>query len=126
MSSWVEAPTANCLIVLSCLNEALCAFVQFASLKQHPTAARRGLIYLLRNFGHRYLEDVADALRPLLADPVAREAVTILEEDYCRHDNIGPMRAAAFLDRQADLDYRSDLAGAVFTFLEILRRPKGP
>lgn len=77
------------------------------------------LLYLLRNYGQR-LQDVAEALRPLLDHPEAQRAMEILKADFCDPENIGPMRAAAFLGRERDVDYRADQAGLARELLRLL------
>lgn len=77
------------------------------------------LLYFLRNYGVS-LEAVADLMRPLLGHPEAQRALEILKEDYCDLENIGPVRAAAFLGRESDVDYRSDQAGTVRALLRLL------
>lgn len=53
--------------------------------------------YMIRNFG-RGVEEVASRLRPLLNDPSAKLAITILGEDFLEHDGLGARRVAAFLN----------------------------
>ena len=67
------------------------------------------------------LEVLADALRPLLDDPQAQRALEILKTDYCDPENIGPMRAAAFLGKEREVAYRSDLAGQIRQLLRLLQ-----
>lgn len=74
------------------------------------------LVYVLQNFGAGY-EDVANALRPHLADPVTKEGLAILRSEFATAASIGPMRAASFLGRQADDAYKADVVGAVSELL---------
>lgn len=53
------------------------------------------LFYVIRNYGTG-VEDVADALIPLLNEPEAGEALGILRRDFLEREAIGPRRAAEF------------------------------
>jgi hypothetical protein len=68
--------------------------------------------YVLRHFGES-VEVVAERLKPLLDDSVAREAVGYLREDFAALDSIGPSRVAAFLGRSDDDAFKADVAGLV-------------
>ena len=76
------------------------------------------LFYVLENFGDDYVTDVATALRPLLDSDPAQQAIAILKADFSSSKHAGPARAAEFLSRSDDEEYRADRAGAV---LELLR-----
>lgn len=78
------------------------------------------LLYVLQNFGTQYVVDVARALQPLLDDAVTKEALEILQADFCTPISLGPMRAAAFFERTGDEAYRSDLSAAVLELLRVL------
>jgi hypothetical protein len=79
------------------------------------------LFYVLENYGSNYVTDVAVLLLPLFDEPVTEQAVKILQEDFSAADRLGPMRAAEFMSRSSDVNYRADRAGAV---RELLRSPK--
>lgn len=78
------------------------------------------LFYVLRNWGERYVTDVADAMRPLLDDPVTKRALDIIERDFVAPRAPGPIRAAEFSQRSADEAHRADLAGAANELLRLL------
>ena len=77
------------------------------------------LFYVIRNFGTGVAE-VADALRPLLEDDSAKRAVGILEEDFTRHDGVGPRRVAEFLAGGSDDSVQADVVGFVGELLTLL------
>lgn len=75
------------------------------------------LYYVIRNYGTA-IDHVASALKSLLHDSSAKEALRILEQDFGEHDGIGPRRAAEFLTRGPDDDIQADVAGFVRQLLE--------
>ena len=78
------------------------------------------LYYMIRNFG-RGVEEVASRLRPLLNDPSAKLAITILGEDFLEHDGLGARRVAVFLnDGAPDDDLQADVTGFVGRLLQLL------
>jgi predicted nucleotidyltransferase len=76
------------------------------------------LIYLLQNYGRR-IEDVIDHLRPLLARPLAQEALAILGDDFAEMDAVGTKRVAEFLGDSNDEVIRADAAGVVRSLLAL-------
>ena len=60
--------------------------------------------------------------RPLLDDPVAREALVVLEQDFTTSDSVGAMRVAAFLSREQDASLVADVAGFTREFLKLVKR----
>jgi len=82
------------------------------------------LYYLLENFGQSFVNDVADALRPLLAHEAATEAIAILETDFAKPNAPAPRRAGEFLGRN-DAEFFADRAGSVRELLRQLRAPRG-
>ena len=68
------------------------------------------LFYVLRNHGDGP-RTVAEALRPLLDDSAARDALGILEADFTTPGSVGAMRIAAFLSREDDATFLADVAG---------------
>lgn len=78
------------------------------------------LFYVIRNFGVGALE-MADALRPLLGDASASKAVEILEQDFLKHDAVGPRRVAEFLTGGPDDAVQADVVGFVGELLGLLR-----
>jgi hypothetical protein len=103
----------------------VCGPGAFAAMKAHALRGRGenkdayDLFYVLQNYGKRYVEDVAAAMRPLLDDPTARQAIEIITADCTTITAIGPMRAAEFLGR-SDEAYRADLVGAATELLRLL------
>jgi hypothetical protein len=79
------------------------------------------LYYVLRNHGEGP-RSVADLFRPLLDDPVAREALVVLEQDFTTSDSVGAMRVAAFLSREQDMSLVADVAGFTREFLRLVKR----
>lgn len=77
------------------------------------------LYYLVRYFGAG-VEDVAAALRPLLRDPEAQQAVEVLRADFVDHDSVGPRRVAEFLHGRPDEEVQADVAGFVRALLDRL------
>ena len=78
------------------------------------------LYYVLRNYGTT-IDDVASSLKSLLPDPSAKEALSILEQDFSEHDRIGPRRAAEFLTQGPDDEIQADVVGFVRRLLERCR-----
>lgn len=78
------------------------------------------LYYVVRNYGTT-IDDVASSLKSLLHDPSAEEALDILEQDFGKHDCIGPLRAAEFLTNGPDAEIQADVVGFVRQLLERCR-----
>jgi hypothetical protein len=70
------------------------------------------LYYVIRNYGQG-IDDVYERLEPLLNDPDAQRGLDILRRDFFEPDNLGPMRAAAFLFRGTNDELQADVAGFV-------------
>jgi hypothetical protein len=75
------------------------------------------LFYLLRNYG-KGVADVAELLRPLLADQTTQTALAHLREDFLDPEGIGPMRVAEFLYRRSDSETQADTVGFVRALLD--------
>jgi hypothetical protein len=75
------------------------------------------LFYLLRNYGEG-VGDVAEMLRPLLADESAQKALVHLRQDFLDPDGIGPRRVAEFLYGRPDLETQADTVGFVRALLD--------
>lgn len=73
----------------------------------------------LRNLEDDGITDVFRRLRPLLANRTAKEALTILENDFAGVDRLGAMRVAEFFGDPLDDAIRADAAGAVRSLLGI-------
>lgn len=78
------------------------------------------LLYVLENFGEKYIADVANVLRPLLDNEPANDAIRILKEDFSAPESLGPMRVAEFVGRKSDAGFRADKAGAVNELIRAL------
>ena len=70
------------------------------------------LVYVLQYFDGG-VEQVAEALKPLLDDIDVRDAIAWLAEDFAALDSLGPMRAARFRYGDADDALRADAWGLV-------------
>ena len=79
------------------------------------------LIYLLQNYG-RGIADVFRRLQPLLRNPSANQAITILDRDFTGVDTVGVVRCADFLGNHEDEAMRADAAGAVRSLLALCRQ----
>jgi len=77
------------------------------------------LFYVVRNFGSG-AGDVADALRPLLGDDSAIQAMEILRRDFLDHNAVGPRRVAEFLGSAPDDAIQADVVGFVGELLDRL------
>jgi hypothetical protein len=78
------------------------------------------LCYVLQHYGDG-IQDVALALKPLLGDPDAQEAMDWLAEDFAELDSTGPTRTAMFLRQgQTDDDLQADALGAVKALLRLV------
>lgn len=101
---WVCGPGA--FVVLKAL----------AFLGRGETKDAYDLYYLIRNYGAG-VEDVAAALRPLLADEEAKKALQVLRDDFLDHDGIGPRRVAEFVQGPDD-EIQADVVGFVRELLD--------
>jgi hypothetical protein len=79
------------------------------------------IYYLVQHYGEN-VEAIAGRLGPLLDDASAREAVEYLKGGFAAMDSIGPSRAAAFLGRSDDEEFRADVSGLI---LRLIRGLKG-
>jgi len=82
------------------------------------------LFYLLRHLVAG-LADIVRRLGPHANDPVAREALTMLREDFAEIDSVGPKRVAEFLLGTSDDALQADARGLVLDFLELWGKPLG-
>ena len=76
------------------------------------------LYYVARNYGAAP-RDVAAKLRPLLEDPDAQRALTILKRDFSDPDAVGPMRVAAFVTGGKDDVLQADVVAFIGQLLAI-------
>jgi hypothetical protein len=70
------------------------------------------LYYVVRNFGGGP-PDVAAKLRPLLDDPEAQHALSVLRRDFADLDAVGPMRVAAFVTGGQDDELQADVVAFI-------------
>lgn len=80
------------------------------------------LIYVLLNFGPVPFEELAARFVSIAHAPEAQEALAILVEDFATDAHVGPKRRAAFLGNREDEVLRQDAVGAVWGFLDAVRR----
>ena len=69
-------------------------------------------------FDEKSLSNLLDFLGTHWEDRYVQEALSIIRREFCRRDGVGPMRAAGFLDSEADENVVSDAYGLVQRFLE--------
>lgn len=78
------------------------------------------LYYHIRNYENG-VEDIAEALRLLLHEKEAKEAIKILSEDFTGIDSVGAVRVARFITGSADEAIQADVAGFVHDLLDLCR-----
>ncbi|MFO7557335.1 MAG: hypothetical protein R6X10_00780 [Desulfobacterales bacterium] len=78
------------------------------------------LYYLIRNYGSS-VEDIAEALKPLLHEKEAKEAIKILSEDFAGNDSVGAVRVARFITGGTDEAIQAEVAGFVHDLLDLCR-----
>jgi len=76
------------------------------------------LYYHIRNYGSG-VEDIAKALKPLLHEKEAKEAIKILNEDFTSNDSVGAVRVARFITGGTDETIQAEVAGFVRNLLEL-------
>lgn len=76
------------------------------------------LYYNIRNFGAG-VNEVADALKPLIAEAEAKDALKILKNDFSDHESVGPLRVARFLTGAPDDTIQADVVGFVAELLRL-------
>jgi hypothetical protein len=70
------------------------------------------LVYVLQHYSGG-IGQVAEALKPLLDDPDAQEAMAWLTEDFLTLDSPGPVRTALFRHGLRDDELQADARGLV-------------
>jgi len=75
------------------------------------------LYYHIRNFGSS-VDDIAEALKPLLNEKETKEAIKILKEDFTGNDSVGAVRVARFITGSTDETIQADVAGFVRSLLD--------
>jgi len=76
------------------------------------------LYYHIRNYGSS-VEDVAKALKPLLHEKEAKEAIKILNEDFTGNDGVGAVRVARFITGSTDEAIQAEVVGFVHDLLDL-------
>ncbi len=74
------------------------------------------LWYTLRYYGNS-VDDVVARAAAIRGEPETAEAIGYLRDEFKEIDSIGPMRAAAFLGRDDDEEFRADVRGVVLDFV---------
>ena len=77
------------------------------------------LYYHIRNFGSS-VDDVAEALKPLLNEKETKEAIKILKEDFTGNDSVGAVRVARFITGSKDETIQADVVGFVHSLLDLI------
>jgi hypothetical protein len=75
------------------------------------------LYYFIRNYGNG-VDDIAVRLKPLLNNPLAKKALTILKEDFTDENKTGPRRVADFLLAAEDNELQLEVVGFVRRLLD--------
>jgi len=78
------------------------------------------LYYHIRNYGSS-VEDIAEALKPLLHEKEAKETIKILSEDFTSNDSVGAVRVARFITGGTDEAIQAEVAGFVRNLLDLCR-----
>ena len=81
------------------------------------------LYYVVRNFGSG-VNEVADRLRPLVADAEAQRAIAILRRDFSDIESVGPLRVAEFVSGAPDDEIQSDVVGFIGQLLQHVKAQK--
>lgn len=100
------------------------AYVVLKALAFHSRGENKDaydLFYVIRNFGLGPA-DVAAALRPMLSDSSAIEALAIIRRDFTTHDGVGAQRVARFITGQVNDDIQANVVGFIRAFLHELNR----
>lgn len=78
------------------------------------------LYYHIRNYGSS-VEDIAEALKPLLHEKETKEAVKILIEDFTSNDSVGAVRVARFITDSTDEAIQAEVAGFVRNLIDLCK-----
>ena len=78
------------------------------------------LYYHIRNYGSS-VEDIAKALKPLLHEKEAKEAIKILNDDFTSNDSVGAVRVARFITGGTDEAIQAEVAGFVRDLLDLCK-----
>lgn len=77
------------------------------------------LFYVVRNYGAD-VAAVAEKLAPLMGEPDAKKAISILRRDFLDVDAVGPRRVADFVHRRPDADLQADVRSFIERLLALL------
>jgi hypothetical protein len=68
------------------------------------------IYYFLKNYGDS-IDDICRGFDQFLDEPLAKEALEILKENFTDPEAIGPVRAALFISTEPDTNIQADAAG---------------
>ena len=77
------------------------------------------LFYVWRGVG---VPKVAERLAALLPNPCIDDALSVIETDFCNHDDLGPIGTGQFITRGRDNDIQADVAGLARGLLRAMER----
>ncbi len=78
------------------------------------------LFYHIRNYGSG-VEDIAEALKPLLHEKETKDAIKILSEDFTGNDSVGAVRVARFITGSTDEAIQAEVAGFVRNLIDLCK-----
>ena len=78
------------------------------------------LYYHIRNYGSS-IEDIAEALKPLLHEKAAKEALKILREDFLNIDSLGPVRVVPFITDSTEEAIQAEVAGFARNLIDLCK-----
>ena len=67
------------------------------------------------------VEDIAEALKPLLHEKEAKKAIKILSEDFTSNDSVGAVRVARFITGSPDEAIQAEVDGFVRNLLDLCK-----
>ena len=105
--------------VYSCGPGAFVVLKALAFRKRGENKDAYDLYYHIRNFGSG-VDDVAEALKPLLNEKETKEAIKILKEDFTGNDSVGAVRVARFITGSTDETIQADVVGFVRSLLDLI------
>ena len=105
--------------VYSCGPGAFVVLKALAFRKRAENKDAYDLYYHIRNFGSG-VDDVAEALKPLLNEKETKKAIKILKEDFTGNDSVGAVRVARFITGSTDETIQADVVGFVRSLLDLI------
>lgn len=105
--------------VYSCGPGAFVVLKALAFRKRGENKDAYDLYYHIRNFGSG-VDDVAEALKPLLNEKETKKAIKILKEDFTGNDSVGAVRVARFITGSTDETIQADVVGFVRSLLDLI------